>query len=211
MNSDCTLGRVNEAEEWRPVIGYEGYYSVSTLGNVRSEPRTVPHRSSGTVNLRGRMLNPALESWGYRQARFCRNGIGVLRLVHRLVVEAFIGPIPKGKEVNHKNGVKTDNRLCNLEVVTPKENIHHAHASGLTSNRGDTHRMAKLCRESVAEIRRRAGETTQAALANEYGVSPSTISRVLSGDVWREYPAPIADASRVESAASPSSGAPRLV
>lgn len=201
----------SKSEEWRQVVGYEGYYSVSSIGRVRSESRTVPHRGCGSVRIAGKMKNTAPNSWGYKQAKLCRNGSGELRLVHRLVVEAFSGPIPAGMEINHKNGVKTDNRLCNLEVVTPKENIHHAHASGLTSNRGDTHRMAKLCRESVAEIRLRAGETTQAALANEYGVSPSTISRVLSGDVWREYPAPIADASRVESAASPSSEAPRLV
>ena len=176
-------------EEWRPVVGWEGYYSVSNLGRVRSETRIVYHRGSKTnVCIRGKMKHPAFSNWGYLQARMSRNSVLVLRMVHRLVAEAFIGPIEKGFEINHKNGIKTDNRVENLEIVTPKQNVRHCHATGLTLNHGETHCDAKLTFDDVRDIRRRAGTVSQADMAREYGVDASCISRIVSRKAWRNVP-----------------------
>ena len=57
---------------------------------------------------------------------------GVLLLAHRIIWENMVGPIPKGMEINHINGRKDDNRLCNLELVTHAHNMQHAKAIGLT-------------------------------------------------------------------------------
>lgn len=102
-------------------------------------------------------------------------------LIHRLVMLAFVGAkIPK-MEVNHKNGIKHDNRLTNLEYVTSSENkIHRAEV--LRSGIGEENPHSRLTDKDVLEIRFRSamGELGM-ALAEEYGVSRSQISRIVNG------------------------------
>lgn len=92
-------------------------------------------------------LNPTLGSHGYYKigTRVCRAGH-----VHCAVVEAFIGLIPKGMHVNHIDGVKTNNHLSNLEIVTPSQNTIHAYAMGLAKGRkGEENSRAKVTKEHV--------------------------------------------------------------
>ncbi|HHA2946403.1 TPA: HNH endonuclease signature motif containing protein [Stenotrophomonas maltophilia] len=104
-------------------------------------------------------------------------------LAHRVVWEAAVGPIPLGLQVNHKNGVKTDNRLCNLELVTPSENLRHAHRIGLKHSEVGVDRYnAKLDDEAVRDIRRSVEK--QLILARRYGVHPSIISEVRARKRW---------------------------
>lgn len=101
----------------RPVVGFENLYAISTEGAVMS--------------LRaGRALTPTNAGKGYRIVTLCRDGFEFKRYVHRLVAEAFHGP-PNGLHVNHKDGVKTNNRPENLEWVTVLENNRHAIRTGL--------------------------------------------------------------------------------
>ncbi len=69
-----------------------------------------------------RLLKTSLRS-GYRFVGLCKQGVATIYAVHRLVMEAFVGPCPAGKEVNHKNGIRSDPRLVNLEYVTHSENL----------------------------------------------------------------------------------------
>lgn len=104
-------------EYWRTVPGYDGLYEVSDQGAVRSLNY---HQTGKRRELKGRKV-----SVGYEQVILCRDGVQKNKLVHRLVWEAFNGPIPDGKEIDHINGVKNDNRLVNLRVVTPIENVNN--------------------------------------------------------------------------------------
>ena len=113
-------------ERWRPVPGWSGYYEVSSLGRVRSVPRQVRCRGGGMRRLSGRVLAPATDEGGYLRVGLWRDGRPSHEFVHRLVVAAFIGPIGPGMQVDHRNGVRTDNRVENLEVVTPLENIRRS-------------------------------------------------------------------------------------
>lgn len=109
---------------------------------------------------------------------------GARKLAHRLIWEAANGPIPAGLQINHKNGIKTDNRLCNLEVVTPSENILHAHRTGLANSpKGEAHPGAKLCDQSVIEIR--SSLEKNGVLAAKYGVDPSIISEIKNFKRWK--------------------------
>ncbi len=184
-------------EEWRPVPGYEGWYSVSSLGRVRRDAAT----SGARV---GRPLAPKTNHGGYYYVTLSCRQQWKHHQIHRLVAAAFIGPCPTGRQVNHRNAVKTDNRALNLEYVTGDENMAHAVRHGLllsgdrhparlrpeTMARGSTNGNSRLTAEAVAEIRslHAAGLSTVAELAARYNVVYQTVAYVVQRKTWRHMP-----------------------
>jgi hypothetical protein len=137
----------------------------------------------------GRILAPAKTGSGY--LFFCPSHHGKITRasVHRVVAATFIGPCPKGLEVNHKNGNRLDNRAQNLEYVTRSENMRHAHTFSTrkhTSLRGNKVRNAKLSETKVRAIRKLllAGKT-QTELANEFGVVKQVIWSIAHNKWWK--------------------------
>lgn len=116
-------------EEWKPVVGFEGLYSVSNLGRVRSEERRKINPLCGTSLVKEKIL--ALQTvYGYKKVLLTLNGVPNHKRVHRLVAEAFI-PNPENKpQVNHIDNDRGNNKVDNLEWVTNKENSLHAHKQG---------------------------------------------------------------------------------
>jgi hypothetical protein len=115
--------------EWRPVAEYEGFYEVSSYGDVRSLDRKVEGRGGG--HKAGQYRRFEITPKGYRRVALSRDGAQHTFMVHRLVAQAFI-PNPGDKpEVNHRNGDKADNRAENLEWATSSENQQHAYETGL--------------------------------------------------------------------------------
>lgn len=129
-------------------------------------------------NKRGKKLTNVEVGNGYMAVDLCENGIKKRMLVHRIVAEAFI-PNPENKpEVNHINGVKSDDRLENLEWVTKSENQKHKFDVLGHSLAGDKNTQSKLTWEQVEEIRS-ATNIQQKELATRYNVSVTTISEIL--------------------------------
>lgn len=120
-------------ERWKPIPGWEGYYSASDMGRIRSLDRVVPHPTSGRLTVRGRVLDVYDRVDGHCAVSLCRGDLVLNPLVHRLVMAAFVGPCPDGMEVCHNNGVPNDNRLTNLRYDTASSNhldrvkhgVHH--------------------------------------------------------------------------------------
>lgn len=170
-------------ENYRDIAGYEGFYQVSDLGNVRSVARKVPGNALFPVKvMRGRKLSFKTTA-SYWRVMLCREGKTKRFLVHRLVAIAFILN-PEGlAQVNHKNGQKHDNRAQNLEWVSAQQNIAHSVQTGL-SLRGEQIGTAKLTAELVLEIRHLAPAHTLAALSEKFGISQGQISRIVLRRSW---------------------------
>ncbi|HJU45702.1 MAG TPA: NUMOD4 motif-containing HNH endonuclease [Chitinophagaceae bacterium] len=118
-------------DQWKPVNGYEGLYEISQDGNIRSIERIVVTRSGVKRKLKGKLIKSRTNNCSYVEVRLSKNGIDTTCFIHRLLVEAFIGRIEEGFEVNHKDGNPQNNRLDNLEIVTHSQNIKHAYDNGL--------------------------------------------------------------------------------
>jgi len=119
-------------EEWRPVVGFETQYDISNYGRVRSKDRIVD-RSGPTGNCfkNGIILKQYITPKGYCRVQLQSGDKRKNAMVHRLVAKAFIDNINEKPEVNHKNGIKDDNNISNLEWVTSSENQIHAYDTEL--------------------------------------------------------------------------------
>ncbi len=129
-----------------------------------------------------------LQDWdsnGYRMLKVMSDsGLRVTTGVHRLVALAHIGLIPKGMWVNHKNGIKHDNRAENLEITTPRENlIHSFQVLNRNRVRGEGVHTSKLTPVDVAAIR--ASSLSQRKLGLQFGVSQAAICHIMSGKTWK--------------------------
>lgn len=120
-------------ESWRQVVGYEGYYEVSDMGQIRSVDRIIEHKRLKKQTLHSRQMKKNINGRnGYEYICLCRDGCVKQHRVHKLVVQAFLGEKPTAKhQVNHINGNKADNRAENLEWCTQSHNMKHAYANGL--------------------------------------------------------------------------------
>lgn len=160
----------------KDIKGFEGRYAVTKDGRVWSYHR------------RG-WIKAFAHYKGYLQYFLSDGGRGKRRIIsaHQLVARAYI-PNPLGlKEVNHKNGIKTQNDVGNLEWATRKGNMQHAYKSGLlTIQRHEKHHAAKLTMKKADEIRRLyvAGGVFQRDLAKRYGVNQRVVWGIIHNEIW---------------------------
>ena len=162
-------------ENFLPIIGYPAY-QVSDHGHVLS-------LKSGCI------LKTELRGGGYPSVTLFRKGCGKKGhrfMVHRLVAGAFIGLIPQGMQINHKNGIKTDPYHENLEIVTASENNRHAfQVLGRPSQKGSAHGRSRLKENQVLAIRAsKAAGTGQRQIAREFGVCEGTVSMIVNRRIW---------------------------
>lgn len=137
-------------EIWKDIIGYEGLYQISNLSSVRSINRVVVGHNKKKYNKLGRTISFHINKFGYVQYNLYKNKNRRHEFAHRLVAIHFIKN-PKNKPcVNHKNGIKADNRLENLEWTTYSENNLHSYRIlsrakpvGLIGRAGKLHPRAK--------------------------------------------------------------------
>lgn len=180
------------SETWLPVVGYEGSYEVSDHGSIRSLDRVVSQLNRwGTITdrrLSGALLaqTPDLGKYSYGRltVKLCKGNVCKTRLVHHLVLEAFIGPRPAGHESAHGDGNSANNNLSNLRYATPLDNTHDKNIHG-TMLRGERAPNAKLTEHDVAKIRAaRSGGRRLEDVAAEFGISIAQVSRIHNRKRW---------------------------
>ncbi|HFJ9472606.1 TPA: NUMOD4 domain-containing protein [Bacillus paranthracis] len=167
------------SEIWKDIEGYEGLYQVSNLGSIKS----MPNRKYKSERIKSLVVSTK----GYVRVCLSKNGKAKTLLVHRVVAKAFINNPDNKAQVNHINGIKTDNRKDNLEWVSLQDNNKHAHKNGLIAdNSGSKNGLSKLTEENVIEIRRlySNGDISQSKLAKRYGVAQSLINRIIVRKLW---------------------------
>lgn len=129
-------------EKWMPVIGFEGFYEVSNLGNIKSVDRLVGHNSGGKRIKIGMVLKPGCDKGGYSIVSLCSGNIKHTKTVHRIVALVYLPKKDGALCVNHKDGYKSNNAVENLEWVTVSENNLHAFKIGLKP-KGSLHHFSR--------------------------------------------------------------------
>lgn len=152
-------------EKYIVLQGFYDCYAVSNMGNVK--------------NLRtGKVLNPSIRPDGYKSVLLSRDGKKMSIRVHQLVAQYFLEKEDDKTDINHKNGIKHDNRAENLEWCTKKENMQHAHDNGLMTSKYANKDILVYDYETSEHL-----FTFQSVkqCAKFLGLNPSPIFRVLKG------------------------------
>jgi hypothetical protein len=168
-------------ENWKAAVGYEGRYEVSDLGGIR-RPLDAPSRA-------GRERKPTVDRNGYwRVGLHHIDGTVRIWMWHRVVIEAFLGPAPKGWFVNHIDGNKANNAVSNLEFVSPAYNTQHAIENGLRNNIGEGNGNNKLKVEEVYEIRRLYKKMATKEIAAKFNIGLTSVRLVGDRKTWKHLP-----------------------
>jgi hypothetical protein len=194
-----------EKEEWKKIDGFE-HYEVSSHGRVRSKARSMmrsnprwKHAQGQEITVGGRIIKgwikknvrPGLKKKPYAVLVSLReNGKTYTLRLHRLVLGAFVGPCPKGKEGCHNDGNPLNNNIKNLRWDTRKANAHDSVRHGTYSPPpvlfGESHPNATISDSDVAQIRKiKYQRGLYSSLARKYNVAPITIRRIYKGDSRR--------------------------
>lgn len=173
-------------EIWKPIPDYEGFYEVSNLGRVRSVSRFVMNHYTKEWR-EGKVLKPYVTPQGYYNVKLSKLGVKDKHNIHRLVASAFIPNCENKRTVNHKNGIKTDNRVENLEWATYSENIKHAYDNGLKERKAtsfaENHHKTNLKNTDVVDIYNSTLSTKE--LSIKYGISYDVIQKIRLKKTWK--------------------------
>jgi hypothetical protein len=174
-------------EIWKDVVGFEDSYQVSNIGNCRSKDRRVSNHT-GIVLLRSASLTPNVLRHGYIGFTLSRNNKRKHISAHRLVALAFIPNPNNYPEVNHLDGVKTNNNVNNLEWTDRSGNMRHADRTGLRQMSGELSPSAKLNTLQVRIIRRLSGEMPQRCIAKIFNIAHGSVGAIVKGRKWKSVP-----------------------
>lgn len=164
-------------EIWKPIDGYDGYYFVSNMGRVMSS-----YRISGNGNIINEAIKKQRTCKGYSVVSIKYNNVKKALKVHRLVAITFLDNPQKKPEVNHKNGVKSDNRVENLEWVSSSENSIHAFATGLRKQyTGEAHYNSIRIKQYSKEGALIKEWGAMADACRVYDIKPQSLSSCLTG------------------------------
>lgn len=169
-------------EQWKQV--FDGVYEVSNTGRVR-------RLKAGKGTTVGREVKVSLHQSNrggvYGRVSLWNKNRKVDAYVHRLVAEAFLGPCPRGQEVNHKNGNSTDNRIENLEYLTHTQNNQHYHLLNRGLITGENHWNARLKEVDVKAIKVLTGAGfPQQYVADLFDVGQSAVEKIVLGLRWTD-------------------------
>ena len=178
-------GKARQREEWKPVVGYEALYEVSSDGQIRSLPRIVPCVNGKRVSP-GRLMKLQKSTSGYRHVCLSKDGIVSTVHLHRIVANAFLGMKPEGADVvRHLDGNPSNNDVSNLAWGSFSENEADKSRHGRVAH-GERNGFSKLTESQVIDLRLRfARGDNRMAMAREFGISKCNLYAICRGDRWK--------------------------
>lgn len=170
-----------DLENWLPIPGYEGLYSISSHGRIRSEARIVRHYSGGQKLLNERLRAICPNMHGYASVILSKEGRNTRFTVHRLVLRAFVGEPPYGVDACHNDGDRSNNKLENLRWDTRAGNMQDTINHG-TRRRGESVHFHKITEQTALAIRR--DNRLHKEIARDFQISQSAVSLIKRGKRW---------------------------
>jgi len=171
---------------WKDIPGYIGLYQASSNGEIKSLNRSKLGKRKCLSFVRERILAKAKSVNGYYLSHLSKDGKAKLFFTHRLIAMAFLQPDILGETINHINGIKTDNRISNIEIMSIQENISHAVLTGLRCSAGEKNPKSKITEKQIVEIRslHKTG-ASYAWIAKKYNVKELCIYRICKYITWK--------------------------
>lgn len=181
-------------EQWMDIKGYEGFYQVSTLGNIKRLDIEMTQKGNGgsefTYMRKGGLIKGSVGKKGYRLIVLNTQTNRGTYTIHRLVAQHFIPNPDDLPQVNHIDGNKLNNTVTNLEWVTNQQNRDHAMKNGLHRvTFGEERENAILDDDKVRDIKlnfeKGRGKKNSNYFAKKYGVHKQTILNIMNGKKWK--------------------------
>lgn len=182
-------------EIWKDIEGYEGLYQVSNLGRVKSLSRFIDNKRGGWIS-KEIFLKHSYDSWGYQQIILTKNNIRKSFKLHRIIAQAFIPNPDNLPQVNHKNEIKDDNRIENLEWCDCKYNVNYGTRNKRSAEKASqrmTGKIGKLHNTSKPIIQlTKNGEFIKewecsCSVTRQLGYSDSSIRQCCNGNFKQAY------------------------
>lgn len=184
---------LSEQEIWKDVVDYEGQYEVSNTGKLRYVPKTIMRFRKDTgkshaIHIKGKTSFGSLNKKGYFDVKLWKDGTSKSIVIHRLIAQSYIPNPSKLPQVNHIDGVKTNNRVENLEWCDNAHNVKHAYVLGLAVGlKGEKQNGSKIKESDVLEIRKFYADNPTAfyrIYAEKLNLSIKSICSIVNRKSW---------------------------
>lgn len=172
-------------ETWKPIVGYEGFYDISDLGRVKRVKRGQRTRPGFILKIHGAYTSrrgvrcKLVTGYPYVGLSHGKKGTTKKKRIHQAVAEAFLGPLPSGNQIHHKDGDVANNRLANLEYVTRHAHFNDKH----DALRGVANGNSKLTPADVRIVM--SSDESAIKLGKRLGVTQGTVLAIRNGKTWR--------------------------
>lgn len=170
-------------EVWKPVVGFENNYEISSFGRVRGLSRTRISKGNSTAKIQSRILKQKTSKYGYLIIGLCLDSKKSHHMVHRLVAKSFHENPEDKPTVNHIDGDKKNNNVRNLEWSTHKEQTRHAYNTNLIVPRGNTKYSSEFKREVLTYYKTSGCSISK--LADYFNISYTLAGTIANGKTER--------------------------
>ncbi len=174
-NLECDYNSIHYIEKWDDIAEFEGLYQCSTFGRIKSFGRN----GNGYQD---RILKQRIDRYGYLTVGLVKKQVKYYFTVHRIIAKTFLLNSEDKPQVNHKKGIKTDNRVIELEWVTSSEDALHAHKIGLKSQVGEKNAYSVITNDIAIKIFNSKG--THIKIGEKFGVSRHVVQNIKTGNAW---------------------------
>lgn len=161
-------------EVWKDVLGYENYYQISSHGRIRSVQRSIIYKNGKHYNYESKFLKLLIDKYGYYRVNLNKDNKMSTQNIHRLVAIHFIPNPENFLQINHINGIKSDNKVENLEWCDTYHNLNHSYINKL--------KRIKLTKKDVYDIKElyKSGKYTQLQIGVMYNICKEHVNGIIN-------------------------------